>query len=242
MERTNEPDQTPFDAISRTDRRRGTALDVLTAHFAHANGRRIDIIGVKHFASTGFWALRQSELDHIDADVHYESPLDDSSTWGPWTRLKSVIGKLVDRASRRIWTSAGFAFQFESLHVRDHWRNRDTAASRTLRSIPMVVILALAALQVPVSRIRPLAAAFGRSLARGLLADAGKKQSLRGVMRTRILVDERDEIAANAAIAAGRDVILIWGHAHIPGIGRRLQQNGFELVGTTWRELYDLRR
>ena len=103
------------------------------------------------------------------------------------------------------------------------------------------VILAFAAIQVPVSPIRPLATAFGRTLARGLLADAGKIQSLKGVLRTTIIVDECDEIAANAAIAAGRDVVLVWEHAHVAEIGRRLRHNGFELTGITWRELFDLK-
>ncbi|WP_161886724.1 hypothetical protein [Marisediminicola antarctica] len=226
----------------RTDRRRGTALDVLTAHFAHPSGKTIEIIGVKHFASPQFWDLLQADLDsrRPEAAIHYESPLDDSSAWGAWTRLKSRIGRQIDRASHAVWKNGGLAFQFDSLVVRDHWENHDTTTSRTIRSMPIGLMLSLAVLYVPIAMIRPLATAVGRSNTRGLLAAAGKPQSLTGMLRTSIVVDEREEIAANAAMKAEQSVIIIWGHAHLPGLGRRFQRNGFELVSTSWRELFDL--
>ena len=222
-----------------TDRRRGKALDVPTAHYVHANGRRIDVIGVKHYGSSDFWQTLQTDLDALSrtAEIHYEFPVDDSATWSHFTKLKSDVGRVIDRATRQGWRRAGYVYQFEGLKVRPDWRNYDTAASRTIASFPFLTMVLMALLMAPISKIPLIARAWGRSQARGAVKDGGKRQSLKGVVRTKIVVDERNEIAAKAALSAQGDVVMVWGHAHLDGIDRWLQANGFTLQSVSWREL-----
>jgi hypothetical protein len=209
-----------------------------TATYVNSLGRKITIVGVKHYASRQFWTNLSEKLSALDGEtaIHFEKPLRDHLPWH--LQLKSRIGTSIDRSQRRIWSAADCDFQFDALSMGAKWENHDAPVSRTLSAFRTGPLVIGAALSLLLSLNPRVARAFGRSQIRQMHAEAGKTHPVWIVVRASVILRERNAIAARAALRASGDVVMIWGHAHIPGIGQLLEVGGFRLTSVTWNRLF----
>ncbi len=63
----------------------------------------------------------------------------------------------------------------------------------------------------------------------GRFADAGR------IAHEHAVLDLRNELVLDAVLTADHDAVLLWGAAHLPGMGRILEAAGDELAARTWR-------
>ena len=183
----------------------------------------------------------QSERDSLPATtaIHFEKPINDRPVWSRLSRIKAAVGDRIDTGMKTLWTSAGCRFQFDELVVGGNWENHDTSTSRILGATSLGALLVGAGLLALLTANRKVARFCGRGLVRSLVVHAGENQSLGGVIKTRVVLDERNEIAAEAALAAELDVVMLWGDAHLKGVETRLEAQGFRLERVSWRTLLE---
>jgi hypothetical protein len=229
--------KTPVEAMN--DRLRDGRLEVPTVEYSSLD-KRIKIVGIKHVASHQFWADLSAELatQHRDWTVHYERPmfLNPKSSWTH--RVKKYIYLSWSRRQGRMLASAGYANQFDVLVVPSAWENHDIDGERALKALKLPVLMLMLPWICLVSLNRRVASFAGRALVRGLYSDAGQSGSIAPLMKTSIVVDERNKLAVDAAIAAEGDVIMLWGHAHIRGMAELLERQGFLPQEVSWRPLF----
>lgn len=221
-----------------TDRLNDGRLEVPTAVYTNSLGREIVIIGVKHYASSQFWTNISVQLTALDGKtaIHFERPIRDLVPRS--LRFKSLIGRSLDRSQHRIWTAAGCEFQFDALSIGPNWENHDVPVARTLSAIHIGPLIIAAVVSLLLSLNQNVARAYGRSQVRQIHTDAGKTFPMWMVMKTSVILRERNSVAARAALAASNDVVMIWGHSHLPGIGKLLERGGFVLARVNWNQLF----
>ncbi|WP_166879139.1 hypothetical protein [Salinibacterium sp. ZJ450] len=223
-----------------TDRVRDGALEVPTLTFRHDDtGNTITLIGVKHVASHAFWQNLQRDVDLVrpPAQVHYELPTPGGSA-GRITRLKLRLVRVMSESQDRMVVAAGHAPQFAHLQVRPEWRNHDLPRLTVIGAFRLPILALIAPVIWLLSRNSRVAGACGKALIRGLYADAGSTPSIGALVRTTVIQDHRNAFAAKAALTTPSDVTLIWGHAHLRGIGEILERAGFRAAQTEWRALF----
>jgi len=229
--------QTPAEAMS--DRLRGGRLEVPTVEYSRL-GKRVKIVGIKHVASHRFWVDLSAELatQHGDWTVHYERPmfLNLKSSWTH--KFKKRIYLSWSHRQARMLAASGYANQFDVLVIPPAWENHDIDGERALSAFNLPVLLLIIPWVYLATLNNRVASFAGHAFVRGLHSDAGQRGSVEFLMKTSILVRERNKLAVDAAIAAEGDVVMIWGHAHIAGMAQLLELQGFLPLEVSWRPLF----
>jgi hypothetical protein len=178
------------------------------------------------------------DLESRGAEVHYEQIKID---------VPKPVEAGVDYAA--VAKYLGLVDQFSGLTYEDTWKRTDMLLSEVLAHVVPAEHTVCdcgcePADHEPVNQVgayianRPMTPRKQR-LARKLLAiilPVAARVKSRGSLGAppSIVLNHRNQIAAQAAITASGDVVALWGAAHIPGIGKLLREAGFTRTKRSW--------
>ncbi|WIB65680.1 hypothetical protein [Curtobacterium sp. MCBD17_040] len=215
----------PFTAIGRDDAFATTTL-------RRSDGRTVTLVAVMHVAPPQFWALTQAQLDTPEAGgaaIHCEG-VGDNQHGRP---VSDVIRDVLIFAALRSVTGwlrlvCGWQRQRRGLTYRLSWETHDVSTGRALAAAPTSRLLRRTLATVITA---PLAALL---LRRGIFRVHQIQDGDSGLG----LIDDRNRYAIDQALAADRDVALLWGAGHIPGMVDLLEADGFRVDGIRWRQFW----
>jgi hypothetical protein len=211
----------------------------------HANGRTVTLIGTMHIGDPGYFRELSAVVERLAAGgtvIQVEGIShrhDDRLTRWEHARLAEADG----------WTdpeTAGAAAfrraesQATGLQLPADATNIDLSHGELLRRVGWRNYRRLFASQ-PASGAEPVANAAVRAAVRLQLRHTRLLEGLKAVRPrnrhvNRVVIGERNRIAFAGAVEAlaGRDVALIWGADHLPGLARLFHQAGYRLRQQTW--------
>ncbi|WP_432947585.1 hypothetical protein ACQPXM_11310 [Kribbella sp. CA-253562] len=227
--------------------RRGS-LETRTDIYVSPENRKATVIGMVHVADAAFYR----EVDRIvtalheqGATVQYESlrpPV-------PEDRMTSNERELVRRFqsnNTRSFLAAmlGLDLQHQNaLRIQPWWVNADISLLEFLRALPdperFVTRLESARIGLNDPQEQRQLRTTARFLIRHLPLFTIALRPLEWIRRNRraerrVILDLRNRSAASAILAAGGDVVAMWGANHLPGIGAILHDQGWRRVDTQW--------
>lgn len=219
-------------------RTREGVMDVATDIYTNGN-KVIAIAGVCHIADASFWEnlnRRISGYENMGYSVQYERISDDLSA-DEKKKVKGGEGTGVLYA--KLAEIAGLHAQSNAITYKDHWKNTDITMSEWLKlgksahSLMAMISEASAGLD----KIIELGGQdrVGRDLRFGLRWMPVVQVIIpKDKARDAILIDLRNEIAADAMLKAEGNVVSIWGAGHLNGIGKILRKAGFKRESRVW--------
>ncbi len=211
-------------------------------------GKLVYLIGVMHIAQKKYWDKLQSFVDaRPQATVLYEGisrvSEEEKALFGEaeaeiYEGFTQLIG-----VQKEFGDLIGITYQREGLAYPDSWVRTDLTGSafiKALAEIPGGVPelfalkkLGLSARQKPFVRWYiekilghlPLVSFLGRNRNRKMMS---------------VIIDMRNVVGCDAIIAHRKtaDVISVWGGGHLPGMVKILEQNGYEIIDTTWHNAF----
>lgn len=217
------------------------------AHVWHRLGdnRTVTLVGLSHAADAEYWVTINRYLDACwpSALVQYEwvSPPSDEErdALSPLERAALEEMNLRSRVLNGAAAHAGLTLQRVGLPIREGWMNLDVTQVELMRMRGAAELTrrswqdtARRWSELPFNELGRRAHFAMRN--QGWLA---MFPVLAGPRRERkAILEYRNAVGVNAALAASpahQPVVLLWGAAHLPGMGELLAVNGFDLVGHT---------
>ena len=193
--------------------------------------RTITLVAVMHVGPKPYWQATQAELDALEAGgavIHSEGVGGQKqTTFRGWVRSGLMYGA-VGAVSRSLRLICGWRAQKKALTYPKTWETHDLPVTTALDRVSTPALLRTFVLTQLFS---PLAAVFIRT-GRMSLHDVNDSDASLDI------IDARNRHAIDEALAADRDVALIWGAAHIPGMVDLLEQVGFTIADVAWRQFW----
>lgn len=147
--------------------------------------------------------------------------------------LSERVDKMPDNNAGWVWVVGQDQLLLEdpTLHRSIQWV--DASVEQTFRHVTTrKMLLTGAGLGIPpVRRFLRRKGITGSQLERQL-------EDWRILPSTVQILDERNEVAVEAAVAERRDVAMVWGAGHLPGIDELLRGHGYELQHWRARKVY----
>jgi hypothetical protein len=219
-------------------------------------GSNIGVVGVIHLGEQSYFdTVSDYILDREDAgaQVHYEG-------LKPASKVESVKFKAEAKQAEAMANSLntmhyviaealGVQSQGESIDYASSWQNHDIGRVELVRLLGAKGVSRLTQLG---DRAEKLEAALSPELLAATLRAAFRFTPIfipMGIVLRRherkILVDHRNEIALagiddTLSEEPDRDIALLWGAGHLPGIGKGLQQRGYRLTDRSWLSAFPL--
>jgi len=236
---------------SRQDRHRALRLrgdrveTVVRVYEAPATGRRLHLVATMHLGEPAYYEALSGLLADLAAGgaaVHYERirRADDTDvTPEERARLEEVESSGYPAGLDAFVAVLGLELQGERLALPAGARNVDASDVELLRGLGGEEYRRLVARPEVAfdERAAPLARPLFRFLLRhGAALDRFRALSARHRRVQRFMIGHRNRLAlaeALAALGAG-DVALVWGSAHLPGMGRQLERAGYRLRAEQW--------
>jgi len=212
---------------------------------------QISVVGTAHIGDDHYYRQVAEFVSAREAEgavVHYERVRKGAGEQmadftGPERHVLDIFRALAT-GQRRLGMFLGLTHQFARLTPRDEWLNADMTDLELIRALGVDG----APRRVPpvdelfdeLERAPWWFAAGFRTLVRALLRLATwSAPRLRWRNRwpdSRIVVDARNQLAVQAALSAPQDrpLVMIWGAAHLPGIGALLAASGYARTETRW--------
>lgn len=231
------------------DRRR---LQTAVHRYLHQDGRTVTLIGTRHFAEQAYWdSIRETvaRLEAGGAVVQCEGSglRGDENTTLEEKEVLAELRRLAVLERQRI-AEIGWVHQAHGLRYPAHWQVIDVSGLEVLRRLSRPQIEKMLDVKRrmydwPDEDTRHGARTV-RKLRNGLrlaLAVRMRFQETDRVVTRRgpadaVLIDHRNTVALAGLDNTGRDTVLLWGVAHMPGIGAGLGQRGFSRCGDVeWR-------
>lgn len=197
------------------------------------NGSRlIHLIGMSHVADPRFYADTARILAELEEDgaVVYAEGVRYADGTVPGRKIletlviHEIFGDLVH--------------QTIALPNQKRWRNVDLTVEELLDHSDDPVALEMLIspnLSVHDRRSATTVGALMRPALVPVLSLAGRFAGAGRIAHEHAVLDLRNELVLDAVLAEDHDAVLIWGAAHLPGMGRILAAAGYELVARTWR-------
>ncbi len=212
-------------------------------------GRRVRLLGVIHFADASYWSTLQGVIDREgESVVLYERVLKptqeemDALTEKERAWYENVhLGHKTLRG--QLQALLGLSFQGDGLTYPAHWINTDMSGGAFVKAMvgleerfpgnPFMAILDHEPEQAPF--VRWMIQKIFSHISLSELRNFGAKSAYRRE-RDAIILDYRNFLGVNGILAHGkeRDVVSIWGAAHLPGMLHLLKQLGFEEETREW--------
>lgn len=229
-------------SLSRRDRR---TVQTSIRQFTHTRtGRLATVIGTFHFGHPNYYRDLREAIDKLEADgavIQCENSRLNKDHSADVDAHEHETLKQLQRASQlnsaRLH-AVGWAEQITELGCPDHWQVVDLTVLDIIRRLGPVRAREVARQMLrktkrPASDRRALphmhlmTAIIMRVLSddQRIVKVAGKGPA------DDVLLDARNQVALDAVAATDRDVVLIWGLAHLPGLDAGLAALGFERSG-----------
>lgn len=198
------------------------------------DGRTVILQGVCHVADENFWEQLNSYLVRAEAvgfEVHFEGVTNDMAD------PPKIFVDLAGFASL-----LGLQGQKAGLTYRPHWTRTDISLSELVAGMAPETLSRMVDTAEKMNEFLSsmdghdqrhlIGSVIRRMMAFGLALPKAGPFAL-GIKDPTIL-GRRNEVAARAAIEAERDVVALWGAAHLPGIGELLGEAGFHRTDRQW--------
>lgn len=219
-------------------RTRDGAMDVATDIYTKGN-KVIAVAGVCHIADASFWDglnRRIAGYENMGYSVQYERISNDLSA----EEMKKIKGgEGTGELYEKLAEIAGLHPQSKALTYKDHWTNTDITMSEWLKlGKPATSLMAMISeVAAGLDKIIEIGGKerVGSDLRFGLCWMPVFKHVIpKSKERDTIILDMRNEIAADAMLKAEGNVVSIWGAAHLNGIGKILRKAGFRRESRVW--------
>ena len=217
------------------------AVQTSVRRFEHPDtGRTVTVIGTYHLGTAPYYEGLREVIDKLEANgavVHHEGTRPTNTA----TDEEQDILELLDIANTQkaeLVTAAGWPGQIEGLGYPDSWQNVD------LTTLDIVRRLGLPAARQMADRLMRMQAMLGTgrtgvNRVRLMIAvlfrwTSNEKRVIKAASRNatdEVIVKARDQVALAGVAGTDRDVVLIWGLAHLPGLHTGLLDLGFERTG-----------
>lgn len=222
-------------AFIRTTRH---ALEVPVQNWSDG-GRVITLIAMAHLADPRFYADTAAIIAELEDDgctVYAEGTAYADGTT-PGTKLLQTL------VLHDVFTD--LVHQSIALPREEHWRNVDLTVEQMLEKAedPQAMRRLLTAGPPVVDRAATTTiAALLRPAIAPVLATSGKVVGTGRLKNEAVLLHARNQHVMDAVLATGQHAVLVWGAAHLPGMGEILTGAGFGLRSTSWRPVLARRR
>jgi hypothetical protein len=231
-----------------TDGRLQTAVH----HYLHADPpRRITIIGTHHFGAPAYWTDIRARIDRLatqGAVVQCEGSTlvpDAPDATEEEQRLLTELRRCLALEQQRVTQVFGWIHQRDGLGYPSHWEIIDLSHLEILRRLGPHIIDKFA---TQLRRLVDWPDGDHRGPARYRAAIAiqvrktGKDRAItRRGKADAVLIDDRQRLALDAVAGTSRDTVLIWGAAHLAGLGAGLRDKGFvRCDDTEWHTVLDV--
>ena len=233
-----------FRAHHRIARRRFGALQT-PVHRWRRDDQAISLVGMVHVAERDFYSRVQRFADDAagqGAVVHYErvKPHDPAAVLtGCERKLLPPPGEAPQPWMRTLARTMGLTYQLDGLTVRPEWQNIDVDRLTAIRSMGPKAARRLFEQPDFIDDLTELSPDWQRRFGDALRFTVRGLPMLRlmpvsltlGRPATRMVEDWRNVLAATAALdaVAQQPVVMLWGAAHLAGMGDIFEANGFEL-------------
>jgi hypothetical protein len=211
------------------------------------DGRHVVLFGVSHIAGEEFWEKSNtflSELESKGFEVQFEGVKNDMENAPVFVPSYALMAELM-----------GLQDQKAGLVYKKHWLRTDTTMSKFLEGTnPEKLAKTVKSSAELEAKIRELLASDDRAMygegflklmkltpyvtpVLALMRSFPNADFIGGISKKAIL-DDRNDIASDAILAAESHVVAVWGANHLPGIGKTLKANGFKLRSRQWHPAY----
>ncbi|GAB3832612.1 hypothetical protein ACFPIJ_52500 [Dactylosporangium cerinum] len=230
-------------------------------HYTHpTTGRRITMIGTVHMGDAEYYAALRTVIDDLEAGgaaVQYEGasllPYDEQDATDEERTVLTTFELKKDLERQRI-TELGLARQADALDCPDRWRIADLDMLEITRRVGTETMLrgemrGIKAFDRPAGdpraierlrlRLHFIFVAFRVAVWSNAKRVSGTRRPSNGA--DVVLIDQRNEVALQGLWSTEQDVVMIWGCAHLPGLGAGIADRGFVRTGVTeWHTAVDL--
>lgn len=196
------------------------------------DGRLIHLIGMSHVADPRFYAETARILTELEDDgvVVYAEGVRYADGTVPG---RSILQTLVIHE-----IFGDLVHQTIALPNQKRWRNVDLTVEELLEHTDDPEDLAKLISPGMAAHDRRSATTVG-ALMRPVLVPAlalgGALTGFGRMAHEQALLDRRNERVMDAVLAEDHDAVLLWGAAHLPGMGRILAEAGYERLARAWR-------
>ncbi len=220
---------------------RRTHVQTSIHHYAHPDtGRRVTVIGTHHVGQPAYFAGLRAVIDELEAAgavVHCEGsrllPCDDPDITAEEQRLLAELRRCDELEKQRL-SELGWVGQMDGLGYPPHWQVIDLSYLEIFRQLGLAAAQQLVqgktrAFDWPdddrkgIDRLR-----MRITLTLRATANDRHVTQLEGREPTKtVLLADRTMLALNGVAGTDRDTVLVWGVAHMPGLGAGLGEQGF---------------
>jgi hypothetical protein len=211
-------------------------------------GHSITLIGVIHLAHPSFWKTTERKMISAARDgiVHYEAVRRDDSG-------KTIPAHIADRIEKlKALTSAstigakltGLMFQKDGIDYpgNPNWKNVDLTVVEVAESLDSDTLNKTAeeleniTKDIPEEQQRLLGKAFLFALRHFTLIHrlTTIKKLVNPSVLDKVILEKRNRYAIHHALKEQKPLTLVWGAAHLSGMGKILERAGYSLVGQDW--------
>lgn len=237
---------------SRT--RRGHLETAIRRYRHPATGHEVIAVGTIHVGEQDYFDRLRARVDQLDTsgwEVQYElitPAVRTDITDEEHARLTTLRG--LSKTSKWLADLLALPMQHQWFPLPEHWHNTDVCDLDIVRACEDLSMLDTAR-----ERVEKMDLSDPRSerLARWLfiklfqnlprvmrlvdwLKDAGKIEDTQAQrVFDEYIIDHRNALAVDAAIAESRPVVTVWGAGHLPGMDARLRMyHGYECAAVEW--------
>src|SRR6266511_2961802 len=209
---------------------RRTHLQTSIHYYAHPDtGRRVTMIGTHHVGERAYFAGLRVVIDELEAAgalVHCEGsrllPCDDPGITAEEQRLLAELRRCDELEKRRL-AHLGWVGQINDLSYLEIFRRLGVTAIQRLVHGKTKAFDWSDDDRKGIDRLRLRVAATLRAT-----ANDRHVTQLEGRAPTKtVLLADRTMLALNGVAGTDRDTVLVWGVAHMPGLGAGLREQGF---------------
>jgi hypothetical protein len=224
-------------------RRRGRILFAPVRSYVRPDtGRRVTLVGTQHIAEPGYFVEIRALIDKLEADgatVYHEG--DRTSPPGDLTdaeRQALQALEIQQEWQARRGAELGLVGQLDAMPIADTWQVLDLPTIEIIRLIGVDQLLAATQRQTqslswPDSDHHRGPNRHRLSVALMCRAQASVLLNLRRP-RHMTPMRRREDVAVRCIDRTDGDLVLVWGAAHLAGLGHHLALRGFFLERVTW--------
>lgn len=207
------------------------ALEVSTQTWEH-DGRRIRLIGMVHLADPRFFAETARLLQILEADgaeVYAESVIP-ADGMIPTVRVLQTLA--------RHDSTVDLVHQSIALPRQDSWQVVDMTLEQMLDAAHDRLALEKVVLGGSAVNDRRVTRMVGAVMRPALVPMVLVSSRIMPVMLGRnheVVVETRNRLVMDAVLGSTSDAAVLWGAAHLPGMGRILAAAGYRRTDRAWR-------
>jgi len=205
------------------------------------SGKRITTVGVMHAATDASWSELidfLKEKENQGAAIHLEGV---QEAVGRTDYERASINTLTSlmMLGKKIANLTGLTYQTDAFANAPRWEKHDVTKLDVVQKMSQKTLKVLGQVSAEDITISPRKALWSlRNM--HIIAPLGNLIPFtRGIISSEGILHQRNRFAVSAALDTDRDVVLVWGAAHLPGMDRILRDAEYDRSAHSWRLMLD---